>query len=559
MNCTTCVTSTYLITSNNSCVSCDVNGYFISDTLCQECDSACLTCNGTTSSNCLSCKPGRYLENSTCLLIGHEFISTGGRIAGLTAQMQYIATTVMPVMLAERSTSAMILVGFLADVGHYKYLNVPFPENFVSFCEQMESLDLPNIFANMDSLNGGNNPTSIVEKFQFWDVSATLLDNSSFAIAKELITLAIILGLNIIVFLLKEFPKLSDFVRKVRTIFMWNAFLSYYLGDFAELQLYSMIQMRENYVSSPYTNFSFALAVIIVSTYTLLGVYFLYILNKKHSKWQVTPERPHSISAATKRSEQKWEKVPDSLEILIEDFHENPRFSRNFILVMLLETFLQVLVIFFFQDNRLAQAIMYLIIVLGFFSLSAWKRPYKSKRQMKILLLNQGNKVVMGIFAVIFGINAKVQFVSIELITGMGFILILLILIVMGINLAMALRIIIISFYQRIKEWRSRRQRAHSNLRSGNAEMTPTTNNFIDEQTPSNFARSSSDLPMDQNLQLRNRDRNGDEEHLKSAPQSKQSLILEKVHTNHDSKRNIRIWPIENISIPEIDMAKQDQ
>ena len=330
----------------------------------------------------------------------------------------------------------------------------------------------------MDSENGGNNPTSIIGKFQFWEVSATLLDNSSFAIAKELITLAIILGLNIFVFLLKGSPKISDVLRKVRTQFMWNVFLSYYFGDFPELLLNSMIQLRENYVSSAYANFSFALAVIIVSSYTLLGMYFRYILNKIHPQWQKTQEIC-SIFTATKRSVQKWDKVPDSLEILVEDFRENKRFARNFVLVMLLETFLQILVIFFFQENGLTQAILYIIIVLGFLILSAWKRPYKSNLHMAILLLNQGSKLVMGIIATLFGMNDKIQFISSELITLMGLILMLLILIV--INFAISLLIVVISPYERIKEWRSRRQKEHSNFRIRSGEISPKKQNFLDE------------------------------------------------------------------------------
>ena len=449
----------------------------------------------------------------------------------------------MPMLLAERSTSAMILVGFLADVGLYKYLNVPFPENFVSFCEEMESFDPPNIFENMDSGNRGNNPTSIIGKFQFWEVSATLLDNCSFAIAKELLTLAIILGLNILVFLLKGFTRLSDVLRKVRTLFMWNVFLSYYLGDFPDLLLHSMIQLRENYVSSAYTNFSFALAVIIVSTYAVLAIYFRYLLNKKHPQWQKTTERRHSIS--TTKNTEKWEKIPDSLEILVEDFRENKTFARNFILVMFLETFLQILVIFFFQDNGLTQAILYIIIVLGFLILSAWKRPYKSNLHMAILLLNQGSKIVMGMIAAIFGINDIIQFISLELINLIGLILMLLILIVMGINLVVSFLIVIISFYERIQEWRLRRKIEHSHRRARNAEMNPKTHNFIDEQSPS-FGRSSLDLHADSNLQVRSRDENGHEERMRPSLESKHSLKHKKAHTNNDSKRtNIR-WHIEN-------------
>ena len=443
----------------------------------------------------------------------------------------------MPVMLVERSTSAMILVGFLADVGLYKYLNVPFPENFVSFCEQMETFDPPNIFKNMDSENGGSNPNSIIGKFKFWEISATLLDNSSFAIAKELILLAIILGLNILVFILKGFPKISDKVRKIRTQFMWNGFLSNYLGDCPELLLNSMIQLRENYVSNAYANFSFALAVIIVSSYTVLAIYFRYILNKRHPRLQTISERRHSITTSTKQSYQKWENVPDSLGILVEDFRENKKFARNFILVMLLETFLQILVIFFFQENGLTQAILYVIIVLGFFFLRAWKRPYKSKLQMGILLLNQGSKVVMGIIATLFGMNDKIQFISSELITLMGLILMLLILIVMGINLVVSFLIVIVSFYKRIQEWRSKRKKQQSNLQVRKTKMNPKTHYFIDEQSPSSFERSSLDLAVNPNLQARYRHENGNEERRRHAPRLKKSLKSIEVNRNNVSKR----------------------
>ena len=553
-NCLSCQPGTYLFSSNHSCVACNVDGYFISGTECLQCDSTCLNCNGASTSSCLSCKTGRYLQNSTCLLFDNEFISTTGKVAEITSQIQYVASTVMPMMLAERSTSAIILVGFLADVGLYKYLNVPFPENFVSFCEEMESFDPPNIFENMDSGNRGNNPTSIIGKFQFWEVSATLLDNCSFAIAKELITLAIILGLNILVFLLKGFTRLSDVLRKVRTLFMWNVFLSYYLGDFPDLLLHSMIQLRENYVSSAYTNFSFALAVIIVSTYAVLAIYFRYLLNKKHPQWQKTAERRHSIS--TTKNTEKWEKVPDSLEILVEDFRENKTFARNFILVMLLETFLQILVIFFFQDNGLTQAILYIIIVLGFFLLSAWKRPYKSSLHQAILLLNQGSKLVMGIIAAVFGINDKLQCISEELTNLMGLILMLLILIVMIINLAISLLMIIISSYEKIKEWRSRRRGNHSNLSARNIEINAQKQNFVEEQSPSSkFEQSSLDLHADSNVQANQLDQNSNERRFRVRSNSKQSLQLSKVHRVNDIKR----YHIGNDSISEIRMTESAQ
>ena len=73
---------------------------------------------------------------------------------------------------------------------------------------------------------------------------------------------------------------------------MWSVFLSNYLGDYPELLLNSMIHLRENYVSSAYANFSLAVAIIIVATYSALAMYFRYILNKRHPRVPKTQERP---------------------------------------------------------------------------------------------------------------------------------------------------------------------------------------------------------------------------------------------------------------------------
>ena len=536
-DCMACATSKYFIPSDNPCADCNYTSG-----QCLECDSTCLTCDGASPNNCLSCKAGRYLENSTCLFVAQEFINAAGDINGVTSQIQSITSSAMPVMLAERSTRAIMLVGFLADVGLYKYLNVPFPENFVSFCEEMESFDLPNIFEKLDSENGGNNPSSAIGKFEFWEVSATLLDNSSFTILKLLILLGIILWLTLLIFLFKGFPKIFDLLCKLRDLFMWNTFLSNYFGDFPELLLNSMIQLRENYVSSAYANFSFALAVIIVSSYSVLLLYIRYILNKRNPLWKKPSERHRSKSSITKKSAEKWEKIPDSLGILVEDFREKSRFARNFILMMLLEIFLQILVIFFFQDNGLTQAILYIVIVTAFFSLSAWKRPYKSKVNMAIFLVNQGSKIVMGIFAAIFGINDKIEFISADLISLMGLVLMLLILIVMGINLLVSLLLVLVSIYERIQEWRSKCKKGGSKKKS--EEIKTKKHNFMDEQYPSRLSRlelSSLDLHVELNVRERQHNQKENEEQSRTSPRSKQPLMFRKVHRKKESKRNIRM------------------
>ena len=61
IECTSCYSDKYLLSSNNSCVSCDVDGYFISGTQCLQCDSTCRSCNDVTATNCISCYEGFYL------------------------------------------------------------------------------------------------------------------------------------------------------------------------------------------------------------------------------------------------------------------------------------------------------------------------------------------------------------------------------------------------------------------------------------------------------------------------------------------------------------------
>ena len=67
-NCLTCVASKYLVPSNSSCVSCDVDGYFISGSECLLCDSTCKSCDDVTATSCISCYTGFYLltANNSC-------------------------------------------------------------------------------------------------------------------------------------------------------------------------------------------------------------------------------------------------------------------------------------------------------------------------------------------------------------------------------------------------------------------------------------------------------------------------------------------------------------
>ena len=391
-----------------------------------------------------------------------ETLTTAGTATTAAMQAQAIASAVIPAITGGMSTSAMLLIGFLAEVDIYKYINVPFPDNFNLFCECIASNLLPNLFADFDD-NYGANPNSTIGKFEFWGVSATLLDNSSAAIFKDLVVLGIIVGLNILMLIFIKCSELHSLIGKVRSLFMWNVFLSFYLGDYSELQLNAMIELREHSVSSLYSNVSLAFSITIVITYALLIIYIFYILNRKRwvpipaknrprLRWY-TEEEPGRTNSKLKKKfyQEQFSEVPQCIAIISEDFVWRNAFTRNFFLIMMFESFLLVLLVFFFQDYGVAQAIIYTILTLLYVVIIAWQRPYKSKFQLILLLINQISKVGMGVISVIIGINEQTNSIPQESITQMGNALILLIVIVIGINLLISLLITAVELIRGIR------------------------------------------------------------------------------------------------------------
>ena len=170
--------------------------------------------------------------------------------------------------------------------------------------------------------------------------------------------------------------------------------------------------------------------------------------NKKENK--INKSIPHNSQSEI------WTDVPERIKIIAEDFRCKNRFTRNFMLFMLLEMVLLIFLDFFFQDYGLAQAIIYTVLTLVYVCLIAWQRPFKSRLQTAILLLNQSTKIVMGIMAIIFGANEQTKSISPQVISYLGYSLIVLILSVLGINLIISIALIIVSIYKKIKQLRSK-------------------------------------------------------------------------------------------------------
>ena len=414
--------------------------------------------------------PGlNYTLPAVTYLSASALKTIGAATAATTAAMQSqsFVTSIIPALTGGLSTSAVLLVGFLAEVDIYKYINVPFPDNFNQFCQSMTSSALPNLFAQFDDVNNGSNPNSTIGKFEFWGTSSILLDNSFASIIKETAVLGIIVSASILMLVSKKCPDIYLFFSKIRRLFMWNIFLSFYLGDYSELQLNAMIQLRENTVSSFYANLSYAYAVIIIVSFTLLKIYMFYVVNLRRRPLlpKEKKERPRlrwyaeddvdskaAMNPVKKAAAQDtWHEVPESVRIITDDFIMKNKFTRNFFLIMTLQNFLLILLVFLFQNYGLPQAIIYTIFTIAYVIIIAWQRPYKSKLQLIILLLNQVSKIAMGIIAIMIGVNEQTNSIPQPAITQMGYALILLIVVVIGLNVLIALIITAIALYGGVK------------------------------------------------------------------------------------------------------------
>ena len=81
-HCTACYADFYLYSGNNTCLTCNVEGYFV-DTIsneCRHCDSTCRLCTGDQPTHCTACYADFYLYsgNNTCLTCNVEgyFVDT---------------------------------------------------------------------------------------------------------------------------------------------------------------------------------------------------------------------------------------------------------------------------------------------------------------------------------------------------------------------------------------------------------------------------------------------------------------------------------------------------
>ena len=268
-------------------------------------------------------------------------LESAGKAMTSTLKAQSAATSIIPIILGGVSTAAILLIEFMADVETYRYINVLFPNNFrVFFKQAADSFFLPNIFAGIKGTDLED--VSEIGKFQEWGTSTVFLDNSGSDLIKELVALIVIFASSLMAFIFRNYPRISSKAKKVGDIFRWNTFLAFYIGDFSEFLLNSMIQFREHPSWTFYNTFSLILSIFITASFLLLWIYSSKLINGKkratieHQKQTTQPNK--SASGST---------VPSDVRILTEDFSQTGWLSKNFMMIMMLQNLVVIFVIFF--------------------------------------------------------------------------------------------------------------------------------------------------------------------------------------------------------------------
>ena len=407
-NCLSCYAGKYLFTANNSCVSCTGDGVYIDSgtQTCKLCDASCKTCNGPSPTSCLSCYTETQLSQSNSCVnktssapkeYSHLTVALSNTASTTQAalQVQSATTSLLPVLIRGASTTAVLMVNFVSDVLLFRFINVPFPGNFVDFSKNLYVNFLPNIYLTFEEeydIPDGSG------KFGEFEMSTVIFGNCGNTLDREFIALSLIFTLIFMAWVTKKFPRVNSVFKTWRDIYKWNIFLTFFMGDFGELYLFSMLQLKEDRSRAWYAWYGYFISIAFLASYPLLIGYFIYLLNRKAAP-KVSDE------AKLEKQPSLWREVPNSVNMISTDFKKDHWITRNFLLVLLVENFFNDLHYLLLQNYGSFQAILYTGITVVFLILGLTYRPYTSRLQNMLFGLNYSMKLVLGILAIYIGLT----------------------------------------------------------------------------------------------------------------------------------------------------------
>ena len=136
-----------------------------------------------------------------------------------------------------------------------------------------------------------------------------------------------------------------------------------------------MVQLRENKSDSWYAWYGFSLCVCFLVSYPILIGFFIYLLNRKASVETFNEDKEEQRS-----SKGKYKVISQSFNMISTDYKTDHWMQRNFLLIILLESFLNDINYFLLQDYGIIQACLYTGTTIVFLLLGGIiYRPYISE------------------------------------------------------------------------------------------------------------------------------------------------------------------------------------
>ena len=376
--------------------------------------------------------------------------------ASAAAQASTIATIIIPAVVSTAGSTVAVFLDFLGEISLFQYINVPFPANFEAFMQFFSASIFPNLLAK--AYDESESVTSTNGKFEEYECSRVFLDNCGGGLDKEFLAIAVIIITSILASVLKNCPKAHSIICKVRDNYKWNGFLAFYIGDFQEFFVFTLLQFKE----SVEPLFSLIFSVLLMASYFVWYLYLSVALNRRkkvaqkpRNRSRLTGSRRSTIKPPEQEDEEEIGDIPESMNMVVDEFVRKNWYSRNFLLIMCLQNVIISFILVFLQNWGTIQAaiyvyiaILYAVLVLGAF------RPFKEKSQVIAFSISQFAKGSMGCLAVILGLDEKLVLFSEDQKNAVGIALITLAGIGIGGGFLLSLGMIAMSIIEYCRKYR---------------------------------------------------------------------------------------------------------
>ena len=347
---------------------------------------------------------------------------------------------------------------------------MPFPANFEVFMQFFSANIFPNLFEN--AYDESESVISTNGKFGEYECSRVFLDNCGGELDKELLAIAIIVLMSVLAWLFKSYSKAHSIFCNIRDRFRWNGFLAFYVGDFQAFFVFTLLQFKES--AKPLI--SLIIGILLVISYFVLFLYLGVALNRRKKsakKLRKSRRVPRARSRSVKISEEEEEEeigdIPESMNMVVDEFVRKNWYSRNFLLIMTRQNVIIGFILVFLQNWGTIQAglysyiaIFYGVIVLGAF------RPFKEKSQVLAFSISQFAKGSMGCLALVLGFDDQWTLFSEDQKNAIGIALITLTGVGISSNLLLCVGMIGKAIIDFCRDFRKRRKREKKDFRLQN-------------------------------------------------------------------------------------------